>query len=198
MASRCDIRCTNATGKSCDCECGGANHGGYTTAIDHTSRSHPGGLEDGEIQDELRYMEKRSEFLTGELRRNDPSAPNGKTAREMEKELASMDKRYDALEKETDKRSGKDKVKAARAEMSEKVLKSGDVQKLEDEFYDLKGVIEDDTQSVKSHREAADKMHGLRFRIVEAYNERYDSKETYERISRLTSESAQLIEEEGI
>jgi hypothetical protein len=24
---KCDARCTNATGPSCDCSCGGANHG---------------------------------------------------------------------------------------------------------------------------------------------------------------------------
>lgn len=195
MSSFCDSRCTGASGKSCDCECGGTNHGGRKAgktlkAIDRSHNPNPNNMKADDIDEELSALTAQAE------RANEPGLFS---EAEKDKELESIDDRRDQLEFEQDRRSGKDKVREARAAMSgEKVLKPSDVQKLEDEFYDLKGVIEDDTQSVKVHREAANKMHGLRFRIVGAYNEKYDSKETYERISSLTSESARLIEEEGI
>ncbi len=114
----CDDRCTNAKGKSCNCECGGANHGGFTKAVDYGSRPDPKALTDKGIKDEIRQLKKRSEHITDELRIADARS---KKETELFKESASMERRYDALEKELGRRDmekpGKKESAAAREAM---------------------------------------------------------------------------------
>lgn len=102
MASFCDERCTNATGSSCDCECGGANHGGLVpavggvmqddgivdglSAIDRSGRDRPLTLSDKEIRDEIRALQKQ----TARLKDFDDKA-------EKDKEATSIEKRYSEL-----------------------------------------------------------------------------------------------------
>lgn len=115
MPSFCDSRCTGASGKSCDCECGGANHGaskqGKTlTAIDRTGHDSPSSLTDAQIKREVKVLKDQAEraVTSGEM-----------TTTEIEKELKSIHTRSEELLNESDKRSGKDKVKEARAALGQ-------------------------------------------------------------------------------
>lgn len=63
-SSFCDDRCTNASGKSCDCECGGANHGGSSlSAIDRTGHDSVVSLDDRELRREEKVLQSQAARL---------------------------------------------------------------------------------------------------------------------------------------
>lgn len=99
MASFCDDRCTNATGKSCDCECGGANHGGFTKAVDRSEHENPLTLSDRELKNEIRALEKRLDFLNSVEPTTDKDL-----AEERRKEDKSASDRITALHEEDTRR----------------------------------------------------------------------------------------------
>ena len=154
MTSFCDDRCTNAKGESCDCECGGANHGGFTKAVDRSGHENPLILSDKELQREYRDLEKRLDFVADQIDKvedqvdsatSDPSVslPDEATADELRKEQKSVEARLYALEQEKERRElGGPEV----GSVSTGTLRNGDL------LHSFRSALEDyDAKSYRAH-----------------------------------------------
>lgn len=108
MGSFCDDRCTNASGNSCDCECGGQNHGAFakagTAAVggspsggsevlfasDRSEREVPLVLSDRELKSEIRSLQAQAHRLAEQKDKYSTRA-------EAAAEGTSIEKRYSEL-----------------------------------------------------------------------------------------------------
>lgn len=116
MPSSCDERCLKASGSSCDCECGGANHGGFTKAVDYSNRSPVSGLTDSALQKEKKQLQNRFFKMETFSQKNPLDA--GELA-EVHKEMNGVEGRLSKIQAEQDKRSGRDKLKVSGSSVGE-------------------------------------------------------------------------------
>ncbi len=143
MGSFCDDRCTNASGSSCDCECGGANHGGFSKAVDRSEYPNPLTLDDRELKREAAVLGNRKATVQDEIKKHGHGTSGEPVVEELYKELASLNGREKAVAQEQNRR---EEGGARLGSVSHGTMRSGDL------LESFRSALEDlDKKSYRDH-----------------------------------------------